>query len=326
MPTISEIRSESERKMKKTVEQLQGEFRKIRTGRASTGLLDSITVDYYGARTPLNQCATVNVADARTLTIQPYDRSLVKPIEKAILESDLGLNPATSGTMIRLPLPPLTEERRREITKVVRRMAEESKVAIRNIRRDANDTVKRMLKDKEISELRIKVIAFRDFNADKNQAMKSTEFFTIPDQEDEFKSFINGLTPTGGGDEPENGLEALALAMKSDWTTGGDKRRHVIVVWTDASTHPLESPVTKNDFYPQDMPANLDELTNWWEDGLFGVMPSCNRRLIVFAPDLSPWTDIGLTWTRIIHQPVKAGDGLSDINYDTILSLILQAI
>ena len=152
MPTINEIRSESERKMKKTVEQLAGEFRKIRTGRASTGLLESITVDYYGTRTPLNQCATVNVADARTLTIQPYDRSLVKPIEKAILESDLGLNPATTGTMIRLPLPPLTEERRREITKVVRRMAEESKVAIRNIRRDANDTVKRMLKDKEISE------------------------------------------------------------------------------------------------------------------------------------------------------------------------------
>lgn len=152
MATIQEIRSQAEHKMERSVEALREEFRKIRTGRASTGLLDSITVDYYGARTPINQCATVNVADARTLTVQPFDRSLVKPIEKAILESDLGLNPATSGTMIRIPLPPLTEERRREITKVVRRLAEEGKVAIRNIRRDANEAVKKLLKDKEISE------------------------------------------------------------------------------------------------------------------------------------------------------------------------------
>ena len=152
MATIQEIRSQAERKMERSIESLREEFRKIRTGRASTGLLDSISVDYYGARTPINQCATVNVADARTLTVQPFDRTLVKPIEKAILESDLGLNPATSGTMIRIPLPPLTEERRREITKVVRRLAEEGKVAIRNIRRDANDAVKKLLKDKEVSE------------------------------------------------------------------------------------------------------------------------------------------------------------------------------
>ena len=152
MATIQEIRTQAEHKMERSVDNLKDEFRKIRTGRASPGLLDSISVDYYGTKTPLNQCAAVNAADARTLTVQPYDRSLVKPIEKAILESDLGLNPATSGTLIRIPLPPLTEERRREITKVVRRLAEEGKVAVRNIRRDANDAVKRLLKDKEVSE------------------------------------------------------------------------------------------------------------------------------------------------------------------------------
>ena len=152
MATIQEIRTQAEHKMSRSIAGLKEEFRKIRTGRASTGLLDSIFVDYYGARTPLNQCAAVNVADARTLSIQPFDRTLVKPIEKAILESDLGLNPVTSGTTIRVPLPPLTEERRREITKVVKRISEEGKVAIRNVRREANDAVKKLLKDKEISE------------------------------------------------------------------------------------------------------------------------------------------------------------------------------
>jgi len=152
MATIQEIRAEAERKMQRSVESIKDEYRRIRTGRASVGLLDSIYVDYYGSRTPLNQCAVVNVADARTLTVQPYDRGMVKAVEKAILESDLGLNPATSGTMLRIPLPPLNEERRREITKVVRRISEEGKVSIRNIRREANDTVKRMLKEKEISE------------------------------------------------------------------------------------------------------------------------------------------------------------------------------
>lgn len=152
MPTIQEIRTQTERKMARSLEGLREEFRKIRTGRASTGLLDSIYVEYYGARTLLAQCASVNVADARTLTIQPYDRTLVKPIEKAIMESDLGLTPVTSGQTLRVPLPPLTEERRREITKVVKRLAEEGKVAIRNVRREANDSVKKLLKDKEISE------------------------------------------------------------------------------------------------------------------------------------------------------------------------------
>lgn len=182
-------------------------------------------------------------------------------------------------------------------------------------------------KDKEISELRIKVIAFRDFNADGDNALNETEFFRIPEQEDDFRHFINGLSPRGGGDEPENGLEALALAMKSDWTTGGDKRRHVIVVWSDASTHPLETPITKNEYYPQDMPANLDELTNWWEDEQSGVMPSRTaKRLVIFAPDASAWTEIGLNWANTIHHPAKAGEGLTDVDYETIMATIANSI
>lgn len=150
--TISEIQKQCEYKMNRTVETLREDFIKIRTGRASAGLLDHVMVDYYGTPTPINQVAQVGVADARTLTVQPWEKNMVAPIEKAIRSSDLGLNPATSGMLIRVPLPPLTEERRREITKVVKHIGEEAKVAIRNLRRDANEHVKRLLKDKEISE------------------------------------------------------------------------------------------------------------------------------------------------------------------------------
>ena len=150
--SVSEIIAQTEHKMKATVEHTREEFVKIRTGRASTGLLDQIKVDYYGCPTPLNQVAQVGVGDARTLTVQPWEKNMVKVVEKAIRDSDLGLNPATSGDVIRVPLPPLTEERRRELSKVVRGMGEDSKVAIRNLRRDANTHVERMTKDKEISE------------------------------------------------------------------------------------------------------------------------------------------------------------------------------
>ena len=139
--SVSEIIAQTEHKMKATVEHTREEFVKIRTGRASTGLLDQIKVDYYGCPTPLNQVAQVGVGDARTLTVQPWEKNMVKVVEKAIRDSDLGLNPATSGDVIRVPLPPLTEERRRELSKVVRGMGEDSKVAIRNLRRDANTHV-----------------------------------------------------------------------------------------------------------------------------------------------------------------------------------------
>ena len=150
--SVSEIIAQTEHKMKATVEHTREEFVKIRTGRASTGLLDQIKVDYYGCPTPLNQVAQVGVGDARTLTVQPWEKNMVKVVEKAIRDSDLGLNPATSGDVIRVPLPPLTEERRREICKVVRGDGEDAKVAIRNLRRDANTHVERLTKDKEISE------------------------------------------------------------------------------------------------------------------------------------------------------------------------------
>lgn len=152
MATISEIQQNTEYKMKRTVETLEDHFKKLRTGRASTGLVENITVDYYGSPTPLSQVGNLGVSDARTITIQPWDRKMIPVIEKAILKSDLGLNPATSCDTIRIPLPPLTEERRREITKVVRGDGEEAKVAIRNLRREANEAVKRLLKDKEVSE------------------------------------------------------------------------------------------------------------------------------------------------------------------------------
>lgn len=148
----ADILKQAEHKMGRTVETLREDFTKIRTGRASTGLLDHIKVDYYGCPTPINQVAQIGVGDAHTLTVQPWEKGMIKAVEKAIRESDLGLNPATSGDLIRVPLPPLTEERRRELTKVVRGFGEDAKVAVRNLRRDANTHVDRLLKDKEISE------------------------------------------------------------------------------------------------------------------------------------------------------------------------------
>lgn len=138
--------------MRKSVEVLKQEFSKIRTGRAHTSLLDHIMVPYYGNETPLKQVANIAVEDSRTLTVTPWEKNLVPAIEKAILTSDLGLNPATSGTVIRIPLPALTEERRKDLVRVVRHEAEQGRVAIRNIRRDANNELKEALKEKLISE------------------------------------------------------------------------------------------------------------------------------------------------------------------------------
>lgn len=149
---LNEIMNDAEKRMKKSLESLHLDFAKLRTGRAHPSLLDHIKVDYYGAEMPLSQVASVSVSDPRTLLVAPWEKQMVQVIEKAILTSDLGLNPATSGTNIRVPMPPLTEQRRKEMTKVVRGEAENAKVAIRNIRRDANQQLKELLKDKEISE------------------------------------------------------------------------------------------------------------------------------------------------------------------------------
>lgn len=149
---INEIKQDSEKRMKKSVEALQTDLTKIRTGRANVGLLDHVQVDYYGNMTPLNQVANITASDSRTILVTPWEKSLVAAIEKAILNSDLGLNPATAGTAIRVPMPPLTEERRKELIKVVRNEGEQGKVSIRNIRRDANNQLKELVKDKTISE------------------------------------------------------------------------------------------------------------------------------------------------------------------------------
>lgn len=149
---INEIKKDTQQRMEKSLEALKSHISKIRTGRAQPSLLDSIQVEYYGAATPLRQLANVVAEDARTLAVNVFDRSLISAVEKAILTSDLGLNPSSAGTTIRVPLPPLTEERRRDLIKIVKGEGEQGKIAIRNVRRDANDQIKALLKDKEISE------------------------------------------------------------------------------------------------------------------------------------------------------------------------------
>lgn len=149
---ISDIKKDAASRMDKSVSSLEQELTKLRTGRAHTSLLDHITVEYYGSEVPLNQVANVNVEDSRTLTVTPWEKPMVQAIEKAIMTSDLGLNPASAGTVIRVPLPPLTEERRKDMIKLVRQEAEGGRVAIRNIRRDALSDIKDLLKEKMIGE------------------------------------------------------------------------------------------------------------------------------------------------------------------------------
>ncbi|MBT8132278.1 MAG: ribosome recycling factor [Gammaproteobacteria bacterium] len=149
---IDEIMLDAEERMDKSIDALVREFKKLRTGRAHTNLLDHITVDYYGSEVPLSQVANIAIEDSRTLTVSPWEKNMVTVIEKAIMTSDLGLTPATSGTVIRVPLPALTEERRKDMIKVVRGEAETGRVSIRNIRRDAMHHIKDLLKEKEISE------------------------------------------------------------------------------------------------------------------------------------------------------------------------------
>lgn len=149
---IDDIKKDASTRMSKSVTALTEQLAKLRSGRAHPSLLDHLTVNYYGTETPLQQVAAVNVEDARTLTVQPWEQSMVKAIEKAIMESELGLNPNSAGTVIRVPLPPLTEERRKDMTRIVRQEAEQARVAIRNVRRDANKDLESLVKEKLISE------------------------------------------------------------------------------------------------------------------------------------------------------------------------------
>jgi ribosome recycling factor len=150
--TIADIKKNAEAKMAKSIEALKTDLQKVRTGRAHPGILDQVHVDYYGSMVPISQVANVSLLDARTISVQPWEKGMGPKIEKAIRESDLGLNPSSQGDLLRVPMPALTEERRRDLTKVVRHEGENAKVAVRNLRRDANDHLKRLLKDKEVSE------------------------------------------------------------------------------------------------------------------------------------------------------------------------------
>jgi ribosome recycling factor len=150
--SIADIKKNAEQKMLKSIESFKGELAKIRTGRAHPGILDQVQVDYYGSMVPISQVANVTLMDARTISVSPWEKGMGAKIEKAIRESDLGLNPSSQGDLIRVPMPPLTEERRKELTKVVKGAGEDAKVAVRNLRRDANEQAKKMLKDKLITE------------------------------------------------------------------------------------------------------------------------------------------------------------------------------
>ncbi len=150
--TIADIKKGADQRMQKSIEKLRIDLAKIRTGRVHTGMLDHINVDYYGSATPISQVASISLLDSRTLSVQPWEKKLVAVIDKAIRDSDLGLNPSNMGDIIRVPMPPLTEDRRRELTKVIKGEIEDAKVAVRNLRREANEQVKKLLKDKAISE------------------------------------------------------------------------------------------------------------------------------------------------------------------------------
>ena len=149
---IADVKKSAEQKMQKTLETLKTDLGKVRTGRAHTGILDHLSVDYYGSPKPINQIANVNLMDARTIAVTPWEKKMVGVVEKAIRDSDLGLNPSTNGDTIRVPMPSLTEERRKDLIKVVRGEAENARVAVRNIRRDANSTLKDLLKEKAVAE------------------------------------------------------------------------------------------------------------------------------------------------------------------------------
>lgn len=181
-------------------------------------------------------------------------------------------------------------------------------------------------KGKVIYDVRVKVIVFRDYVADGENAMLATNFFNLPEQNEEFRNCVSGIEPFGGGDEPEDGLEALAYAIKSKWTKESAKRRHIIIVWSDDATHPLgfgsEAPN-----YPQRMAQDFDELTEWWGDpSMPGLMDNSAKRLLIYAPDKPYWSTISNTWDNVIHFPSEAGNGLEGLEYKEILDAILSSI
>lgn len=177
-----------------------------------------------------------------------------------------------------------------------------------------------MKKGKQIDQLRIRVISFRDYLADGENAMLVTDFFDMPKEKEDFKNLVSSIKPDGGGDDPEDGLEALAYAIKSKWTTGGDKRRHVIIVWTDASAHALGFGKT-SPYYPEKMAKTFNELTGWWDQ-----MDSRAKRLLIYAPEEEQWSSISNCWENTVFYPSEAGMGLEEYDYNVILNEILNSI
>lgn len=178
-------------------------------------------------------------------------------------------------------------------------------------------------KGKKVRQLRVRIVAFRDYIADGEYAMMVTDFFRLPQQTAEFEACINSIHADGGGDVPEDGLEALAYAIKSKWTTEGAKKRQVIVVWTDADAHALGFG-SRSSYYPKGMPSDLGELSDWWDDAT--LMKQNEKRLVLFAPDEGNWKYISDNWNLTWHIPSAAGNGLAEQNYSEILNLIANSV
>jgi hypothetical protein len=180
-------------------------------------------------------------------------------------------------------------------------------------------------KSKAIDILRLRVIVFRDYYADGDDAVVESDFFVLPQSKEDFSSFVNVIEAFGGGDDPESGLEGLALAIKSNWSKEGDKRRQIIVMWTDTSSHKLEkNEGHKPSNYPSDMPKNFDEITDMWEGQSY--VNQAAKRLVIYAPDAYPWTDIANHWENVVHYSSRAGDGLADVDYQEIITAIANSV
>lgn len=176
-------------------------------------------------------------------------------------------------------------------------------------------------KHKHVRQLRIRIVAFRDYLADGDGAMLVTDFFHLPQQAAEFEACINSISAMGGGDIPEDGLEALAYAIRSNWTTSGAKKRQVIVLWTDADPHPLQFGSAAPN-YPKGMPRDLGELTEWWDE----YMHPNAKRLVMFAPDEGGWQYISSNWENVVHFPSEAGNGLAERSYADIMQVLANSV
>ena len=193
-----------------------------------------------------------------------------------------------------------------------------------NFYQDVTTTMEK--KNKHITQLRVRVVAFRDYLADGKDAMLVTNFFRLPEEAADFEKCVRSLQADGDGDDPEDGLEALAYAIKSKWDTEGMKKRQVIVVWTDAATHKLGYGA-KSEFYPKGMARDMNELSAWWGGAQQkGFIDNNAKRLLLFAPDLPDWNIISQNWDNVLHFPSTAGDGLSDLEYSQIIDTISNTI